>query len=203
MDVLGIVGSARKGHNTDTLVRKVISEMSGIDPLLTSEVVYTADLQCAPCRVVCHAEGCASHAFRCTIDDDVMAILRRMERADALVIGAPQYFRAPPAGFHTMIERMQAMAFFHEAAGGSPEASPYAGLPCGLVAVAEYTNPHGILEYLHDFCLLLKMRPVGIPTFPYLGVGAHGKLEEDTVFRPLVSTHRLAEAVVAAVAARS
>jgi len=129
----------------------------------------------------------------------VMVVLSRMMEADAVLLGAPQYFRGPPAGFHAMIERMQSMAFFHEAAGHPYEASPLADKPCGLVAVAEYTNPHAILEYLHDFALLLKMRPIELPTFPYLGVGGHGELEQDTIFRPLGQARELAARLVAAV----
>jgi len=186
MKVLGIVGSMRKRHNTETLVQRVIDGMASARPgqNLASELVHTPDLDCYPCRVVCHEANCSSQMYRCSIDDDVMKVLQKMESADAIVIGAPHYFRAPPAGFHTMIERMQSMAFFHEAAGHSHEGSSLAGKPCGLVAVAEYSNPHAILEYLHDFCLLLKMKPVQLPTFPYLGVGGHGDLESDETFHP-------------------
>ena len=168
MKVLGIVGSMRKKQNTETLVQRVISEMASVDATVISDLVYTPDLSCQPCRVVCHEANCSTHPFQCPIADDVMTVLDRMKEADAIVIGAPYYFRGPPAGFHSMIERMQSMAFFYEAAGHSHEGSPLANKPCGLVAVAEYSNPHVILEYLHDFCLMLKMQPVQLQSFPYL-----------------------------------
>jgi len=199
MNVLGIVGSMRKGRNTERLVRAVVTEMAAIDPSVTSEFLFTPDLTCHPCRVVCHEAHCSARLFRCSIDDDVMDVLERMKRADAVVLGAPQYFRAPPAGFHAMIERMQSMAFFHEAAGHSPEGSPLLGKPCGLVAVAEYSNPRAILEYLHDVCLLLKMRPIELASFPYLGVGGHGRLEEDEAFRPFERARELAAGLIEAV----
>ena len=198
MKVLGIVGSMRKNRNTETLVRRVVSEMTALDPSVTSEVVHSADLECRPCRVVCHEANCSAHPFRCSIADDVMDVLAQMEEADAIVIGAPQYFRGPPAGFHAMIERLQSMAFFHEAAGHSCEGSSLTGKPCGLVAVAEYSNPHSILEYLHDFCLLLKMQPIELPSFPYLGVGGHGELERDEIFHPIERARELAAALVVA-----
>ncbi len=198
MKVLGIVGSMRKNGNTETLVRNVISAMTTHDPSMTSEVVHTPDLECRPCRVVCHEANCSAHRFRCSIADDVMDVLARMEDADAIVIGAPQYFRGPPAGFHAMVERLISMAYFYEAAGHSHDGSPLTGKPCGLIAVAEYSNPHGILEYLHDFCLLLKMRPIELPSFPYLGVGGHGELEKDEIFRPFERAGELAAALVAA-----
>jgi len=196
--VLGIVGSMRKKQNTETLVQRVISEMAGIEPSVMSELVYTPDLECHPCRVVCHKANCSAHPFQCSISDDVMQVLERMKEANAIVIGAPHYFRGPPAGFHTMIERMQSMAFFYEAAGHSHAGSPLADKPCGLIAVAEYSNPHVILEYLHDFCLLLKMRPIELPSFPYLGVGGHGELEKDEIFHPFKRSKELAARLVEA-----
>ncbi len=128
-----------------------------------------------------------------------MNVLGRMKEADAIVIGTPHYFRGPPAGFHTMIERMQSMAFFYESAGHSHEGSLLENKPCGLVAVAEYSNPNVILEYLHDFCLLLKMQPIELPSFPYLGVGGHGELERDEIFEPFERSKELAAELVAAV----
>jgi len=121
-----------------------------------------------------------------------------MLEADAVIFGAPQYFRGPPAGFHAMIERMISMAYYYETAGHAHDGSPLAGTPCGLVAVAEYSNPHAILEYLHDFCLLLKMRPIELPSFPYLGVGGHGDLETDEVFRPFKRAQELARGLLEA-----
>jgi len=198
MKVLGIVGSMRKGRNTETLVRKVISEMAALDPSLEAEIVRTPELTCHPCRVVCHEAFCSTQPFHCSIDDDVADVLARMKGADAVILGAPHYFRGPPAGFHAMIERMQSMAFFYEAAGNACDGSPFVDKPCGLVAVAEYSNPHVILEYLHDFCMLLKMRPVELRSFPYLGVGGHGELESDEIFRPFERANELAGALVAA-----
>jgi multimeric flavodoxin WrbA len=202
MKVLGIVGSMRRNRNTETLVREVIAEMARIDPSVTSNLVHTSELECHPCRVVCHDAQCSAHPFRCSIADDVPDVLARMKHADAVVLGAPQYFRGPPAGFHAMIERIQSMAFFYETAGHSHEGSPLAGKPCGLIAVAEYSNPHAVLEYLHDFCLLLKMRPIELESFPYLGVGGHGELGRDEIFRPFERTRELAAALVEAVRSR-
>lgn len=74
--------------------------------------------------------------------------------------------------------------------------SPVAGKPCGLVAVAEYSNPHHLLEYLVDFCSLLGMNPVRVQRFPYLGVGVHGAAEDDGVFPPLERAKDLPQEVV-------
>jgi len=51
-----------------------------------------------PCRVV-YSNYCSNNPYQCSISDDAVEILQRMIKADALIIGAPLYFRAPPAKF--------------------------------------------------------------------------------------------------------
>lgn len=183
MIILGVVGSTRKGRHTDTLVRLAVEETVARISGASGDVIYTSDFSCAPCRVVC-CGVCTTPPFRCAIDDGVSRILARMTEADAVILGAPQYFRAPPAGFHTLIERLTSLCFFQETRG-SDTGPVLAGKPCGLVAVSEYSNPQFVLEYLHDACLLLGMRPVRLDAFPYVGVGGHGDLDTDSTFRPM------------------
>ncbi len=201
MRVFGIVGSMRANGHTTALVRRVVEAMDSVSIGLEVEIVQAAERTFAPCQVTCSAY-CSAHSYRCATTDDVGAILERMIEADAVILGAPQYFRAPPAHFHAFIERVQSMSFFHETAGVPRSPSPLAGIPCGLVAVAEYSNPHGILEYLHDFSTLVGMRPVLLDGFPYLGVGAHGDPEDDDVFRPHERARDLGTALAHAAAAR-
>ncbi|MDD5264783.1 MAG: flavodoxin family protein [Candidatus Bipolaricaulis sp.] len=201
MRVFGIVGSMRSNRHTATLVREVVEAMEDATSPLEAEIVHAAERTFAPCRVTC-SPYCSSHPYRCATTDDVGTVLKRMIEADAVILGAPQYFRAPPAHFHAFIERVQSMFFFHETVGAARTPSPLAGIPCGLVAVAEYSNPHGILEYLHDFSTLVGMRPVLLDGFPYLGVGAHGDPREDEVFRPHERAKELGAALARAAAAR-
>lgn len=62
--------------------------------------------------------------------------------------------------------------------------------------MAEYSNPHQILEYLFDFCTVLKMRPVVLEKFPYLGVAGQGDVNEDVVFNLFERSKDLADALV-------
>ena len=195
MQILGIVGSMRKNRHTDTLVNQVIGDMKRIDPGIVADILYIADATIHPCRVVC-SNYCSNHPYQCSISDDATAILQRIIEADALLIGAPLYFRAPPARFQALIERLISMFFFHETQGSGDDESPLKGKPCGLIAVAEYSNPHQILEYLHDFCTVLKMRPVVLERFPYLGVAGQGDVHRDTVFKPFERSKDLASAIM-------
>ncbi len=195
MHILGIIGSMRKNRNTHILVTRVIHEMQTLAPELESDLVYIADQTIHPCRVVC-STYCATHPYQCATPDDATAILDRMIQADALVIGAPLYFRAPPAQFQAWAERLVSLFFFYESQVQNAVPSPLKGKPCGLVGIAEYSNPHQILEYLHDFCTVLKMRPVLLDTFPYLGVAGQGDVEHDTIFHPFERAKDLAAKLI-------
>jgi multimeric flavodoxin WrbA len=198
MHVLGIVGSMRKDRHTNTLVSRVIGDMKRMDPGVVADVVYVAEKTIHPCRVVC-SEYCSNNPYQCSLSDDAIEILRAMMKADAVVIGAPLYFRVPPAKFVALVERMISIFFFRETQGYGDEESPLRGKPCGLIGVAEYSNPHQVLEYLHDFCTVLKMRPVVLERFPYLGVAGQGEISEDEVFHPFERCKDLAGLLVQAV----
>ena len=194
MRILGIVGSMRKNRHTNTLVERVIAEIEALNRSASSQILYTADLRIQPCRVACSAY-CIKHPYSCSIDDDLPAVLERMSRADVLILGAPLYFRAPPAQFQAFAERLISVFFFQETQGGGNAKSPLLGKPCGLIGVAEYSNPQGMLEYLHDFSTVLKMRPVLLDSFPYLGVAGQGDIREDTTFQPFQRAKELAAAI--------
>jgi len=198
MHVVGMVGSMRKDGNTNALVAGVIDEMKALEPGLSAELIHVADKTVEPCRVTC-SRYCAESRFRCSIPDDVNDVLDTMTEADALVIGTPLYFRAPPARFQALAERLVSVFFYKETQGAGGEESPLAGKPCGLVGVAEYLNPHQMLEYLHDFCTVLKMRPVRLDRFPYLGVAGQGDFAKDDVFSPFERTRDLAAELIEAV----
>jgi len=195
MNILGIVGSMRKHKHTATLVTQVLRDIHELAPTATTDVLYIAEQAIQPCRVVC-ATYCTTHPYQCSIADDLPPLLRRMIAADALVIGTPLYFRAPPAKFQAFIERLISMFFFYESLGDGTTPSPLKGKPCGLIGVAEYANPHYILEYLHDACTVLKMNPLRLDRFPYLGVAGQGDVRRDTTFNPFERSKDLAAALV-------
>lgn len=195
MRILGLVGSMRVNRYTNTLVNQVILDMKKTDSDVEAEIIQIADKVINPCRVLCSGH-CSGKPFQCSISDDCTGILHRMIQADALIIGTPLYFRAPPAKFHMFIERLIALFFNLETQGKGNIESPLKGKPCGLIGVAEYSNPHQILEYLHDFCLLLNMKPVVIEKFPYLGVSGQGDINNDHIFHPFERSRDLAGAVM-------
>jgi multimeric flavodoxin WrbA len=47
---------------------------------------------------------CIKHPYRCSIDDELSALLERMICADILNLGTPLYFRAAPAQFQAFTD---------------------------------------------------------------------------------------------------
>ncbi len=195
MRILGIVGSMRKNKYTNLLVNSVIDNIKEAMPEASSEIIYAVDKQIEPCRVTCN-KFCSENPYKCVVADGAAETIEAMIKADLIVIGTPLYFRSAPSKFYTLIEKIIAIFFNYEAGGKVLVESPLKNKPCGLVGVAEYSNPHQMLEYLNDFCTLLNMSPVRISKFPYLGVSGQGDVTKDDIFKPFERSKDLAAALV-------
>ncbi len=97
MKVLGISGSPRRGKTTDRLVKEVLSSVGH-----ENEFVSLAGKKIAPCTA-CLA--CVKDNI-CKIKDDMEPLRDQLLAADALVIGAPNYFSALNALSHCFLERL-------------------------------------------------------------------------------------------------
>ena len=100
MKALGIVGSPRKGGNTEQYMRHVLGAIS--DKGIETELVSLRGKDIRPCTA-CMA---CRDAEKCTIDDDLMPIYRKMKKADAIIIGSPVYFQGSSALTRAFLERI-------------------------------------------------------------------------------------------------
>jgi multimeric flavodoxin WrbA len=154
----------RKNRHTNLLVNSVIDNIKAALPDATAEIIYPVDKNIEPCRVTCN-KFCSENSYKCITADGAAETIEAMIKADAVVIGTPLYFRSAPSKFYTLVEKIIAIFLNYEAGGKAAVESPLKNKPCGLAGVAEYSNPHQMLEYLHDFCTLLNMNPVRISIF--------------------------------------
>jgi len=199
MKIVSINGSMRPEDETEVLINTVIAQIRSQMPEAEHRPLSVRTLDIQPCEMIC-SNYCAESDFTCRLEDDVNGILEAMEEADVVMIGAPLYFRVPSAKFHMLAERLISIFYNRERSGGMENVhSPLYNKPCVLIGVAEYTSPNHVLEYLQEFCHVLKMRPVMLSRFPYLGVGAQGALETDRMFQPLDRAKDMGDAVWAAV----
>lgn len=97
--VLGVVGSPRRGGNTETLVDEVLrgAEEAGAQ----TEKAVLSEMNVQPCRAcdACNRTG------RCVIEDDMVALLERMKGSRVWVLGTPVYWWGPTAQMKAFIDR--------------------------------------------------------------------------------------------------
>jgi multimeric flavodoxin WrbA len=99
MKVIGIVGSPRKGGNTETLTAytlKAIAE-EGVD----TQLISLAGMDIRPCNA-CMA--CRNDKV-CPIKDDLLSVYEQMAAADGIILASPVYFGAATALIRALMER--------------------------------------------------------------------------------------------------
>ncbi len=102
MKILGLVGSPRKGSNTDLLVSAVL-EGAGKNKH-AAEKVYLYGVDIAPC-VDCRA--CKKGSLQCALKDGMQGLYPKLEAADVIVFGTPLYWYGPSAKMKLLIDRLR------------------------------------------------------------------------------------------------
>lgn len=97
--ILGIVGSPRKGCNTETLVDSVMAGATEYGAI--SEKVFLHDLKIAPCRA---CDSCQKTG-KCIQKDDMEKLLPVMKKSDVWILGTPIYWWGPSAQLKAFIDR--------------------------------------------------------------------------------------------------
>jgi len=106
MNAVGIIGSYRKGHITDQAVSAVLegAEAAGA----RTDKIYLADRRiefCDNCRA-CTQQDRQLRRAECVHDDDMPAILDRIDAADAVVLASPVNFGSVTAITKAFVERL-------------------------------------------------------------------------------------------------
>jgi multimeric flavodoxin WrbA len=102
MKVLGLVGSPRKGSNTDLLVSAVLEGAE--KKKHTTEKVYLYNVDIAPC-VDCRA--CKKDSLQCILKDGMQELYPKLEQADVIVFGTPLYWYGPSGKMKLLIDRLR------------------------------------------------------------------------------------------------
>ena len=105
MKVLGINGSPRKNWNTATLLENALkgSESMGAqtETIHLYDLVFTGCTSCFACkRVNGNSYG------KCAVKDDLALVLKKIEEADAIVLGSPIYFGDVSGEVRSLLERL-------------------------------------------------------------------------------------------------
>jgi multimeric flavodoxin WrbA len=97
--VLGIVGSPRKGGNTEILVDEVLA--GAVEAGAEAAKATLRDLNISPCNA---CNGCQKTG-RCVQQDDMERVLKLMQKSDVWVLGTPIYWWGPSAQFKAFLDR--------------------------------------------------------------------------------------------------
>ena len=100
MKAIGIVGSPRKGGNTEILTAHCLKAIA--EEGFETELVRLAGLDIRGCNACGY---CFEHEGECSIEDDLQPVFDKMVGADALIVGAPVYFGSAASLVKGLLER--------------------------------------------------------------------------------------------------
>ena len=102
MKVLGLVGSPRKGGNTDLLVSAILYGAGASNHEIEKLFLYNVDISpCVDCR------GCKKGTFQCVLKDGMKLLYPKLESADVIVFGTPLYWYGPTGKMKLMVDRLR------------------------------------------------------------------------------------------------
>ena len=105
MRVIAFNGSPRKNWNTATLLNHALEGAASQGA--ETELIHLYDLSykgCISC-FACKLKGGKSYG-RCAVRDDLEPILKKVEEADAIILGSPIYFGMTTGETRSFLERL-------------------------------------------------------------------------------------------------
>ena len=117
MKVIAINGSPRKKWNTATLLQNALDGAASQGA--ETELVHLYDLDykgCTSC-FACKLKNGRSYG-KCAVQDGLTPVLKKIEVADALILGSPIYFGSVTGMMRCFMERLMfAVPDVHETSG--------------------------------------------------------------------------------------
>lgn len=101
--VLALMGSPRRGGNTDLLLGEFIDEVE--ERGVGTERVAVAELNISPCR---ERYTCLDTGI-CGLEDDMAPLYDRLIQAQVVVVATPIFFYGPTAQIKAVMDRCQAL----------------------------------------------------------------------------------------------
>lgn len=105
MKVIAFNGSPRKKWNTAILLNKVLE--GAATQGAATELVHLYDLKYKGCNscFACKIEDSKSYG-KCAINDDLTSTFRKVEEADAIILGSPMYMGTATGEMRSFMERL-------------------------------------------------------------------------------------------------
>jgi multimeric flavodoxin WrbA len=99
MKAIGIVGSPRKGGNTEILTKHTLKAIA--EEGLDTELITLSGLDIRPCDA---CKTCANEE-QCPINDDLFPIYTKMKKAEAIILASPVYYSSATALLKALMDR--------------------------------------------------------------------------------------------------
>ena len=100
--ILAIIGSPRKGGNTDTIVNEIFSGAKEFSA--ETEKIMLNELSIGFCQA---CDSCSENGI-CQLNDDMTLVNEKISESDVLVLGTPVYYWGPTGQFKTFTDRLLA-----------------------------------------------------------------------------------------------
>ena len=165
--VLGVVGSPRRGGNTEILVREALESAKSVGA--ETEMLFLTEKNVGPC------DGCGSCGItgKCKVDDDFGEVFAKLTGADAILLASPSYFESVTPQVKALIDRT---GFYNTRALGR---SAFTGKVGGAMVVAYRTGLATTWCQMLIFILSQKMIVPGIASFANAIGSASGDVIKD------------------------
>jgi multimeric flavodoxin WrbA len=105
MKIMAFNGSPRKKWNTATLLEKALEGAASQGAKTELIHLYALDFKgCISC-FACKTRGGKSYG-RCAVKDDLTPVFKKIEKADAIILGSPIYFGCVSGEMRSFMERL-------------------------------------------------------------------------------------------------
>jgi multimeric flavodoxin WrbA len=102
MNVLGLVGSPRRGANTDLLVSAILYGAGASNHTIDKVYLYDEDIgPCVDCR------ACKQGNCKCALGDGMQMLYSKLDEADIIIFGTPLYWYGPSAKMKLLVDRLR------------------------------------------------------------------------------------------------
>lgn len=102
MEILALIGSPRKGGNTDALADVLLEK--ALENGHRTKKVYLHDHRIGPC-IDCRA--CKREPWTCPLPDDMPSIYAALQAADLIVFATPVYWFGPTGPMKQLLDRLR------------------------------------------------------------------------------------------------
>jgi len=103
MRIIGCIGSPRRGHNTEALVKQILAGAAEKGAETRDYNLNELDIRGCQACMTCKSEDA------CAVKDDMSALYDEILVADGLVIGSPVYMWQMSAQTKTFVDRLFAL----------------------------------------------------------------------------------------------